>query len=392
MLPDVAEDADPAMANANPAGNQVSAGQLNAVDKYDGDSDVTPFIRRITQHIAQFGWTEEQTASIVQNRLVGKAQTWLESKLLMGQTFTGDDAWSHADDGLKAALLERFGPRETVASSSKELATLSIRYPSELPRDFLDRVKVAIGRADERETPAAQRAANDHKEYLQRQVYKWFSRGIYGTPWYTKLFENSGVDPAANLPALEHQVANLQVQHEAQVKKTSASNSLSEIAASSAEEQADTLFAVGSDAPIELQIAELRQMFQRFRGGGDRRGARGRGRRGRRQGQGQAPTSEGGGKNSRTEHTCETCGGKGHYGSECASNRPYEPRGRQPANWRSEGNPASRAPATPQQRFNHRRPPPGALHEAVGGQQLDPEGFPALDYLPQESGNETGGR
>ncbi len=404
-LPDLAEE--PAeeqadiMANTPPPPAvpppqaQVSAGQLNAVDKYDGESDVTPFLRRISQHITQFGWSEQQTASIVQNRLVGKAQTWLESRLVLGHVFAGNDAWT-ANDGLRSALLERFGPRETVASSSKELATLSIRS-SELPRDFLDRVKVAIGRADERVTPEAQRATPEHREYVARDIYKWFSRGIVGTPWYTKLFENSGVDPAPDLAALEHQVANLQTQHEAQTRKGTSAGSLHELQTT---EDSLEVFSLDADAPLHLQIAELRQVFQRHlrgggsggAGGGGGRGGRGRGRRGRRN-QPQPGTSGGAsGKSSRADHVCETCGGKGHYGSECASSRPYEPKPRsgpsQSSGWRQDG-----AVQRQTGRFPPRRQQHGSVDEATEGPLAEHEGFPALPYLPpQDPGNADGGR
>ena len=167
--------------NGNGNGNgraTVSANQLALIKDFSGteNEDVELWLMNVKRCANAFGWTDHQTAAMVQTRLGGAAARWLRSALKTEAANEHLDRWENDGEitGLKEAILNRF--RENVNERGAVEAVMGLQQRSgELVVDFFDRVVLAMDRKNyvqkDKEDPA-------YREALKRECFTFFAAGL----------------------------------------------------------------------------------------------------------------------------------------------------------------------------------------------------------------------
>lgn len=291
-----------------PAQAIVHGAQLNSIPKFHGnkEEDIELWVSTFDRARDQFNWSDRAAAAAAKSKLEGKAGTWLRSEelvLLQHAEWTGDD-------GLKAALLQRFCPVPGAVAAVNAVLDLKQRQ-EELVSEFYDRVILAMDKKNSTLT-RAERQTGHYQAQLSRDIYTFFAAGLL-SEYRESVFslEEPPVTHAALLKASRNAEA---VSRDKRGRKTT----LFEVDAKeiSVAEDQDGKEAARSDTAEENVIARVDSLWK-ARGQG---GNRGRGQRGGRGGRGQGPNY--------ASYKCFNCEGYGHISKYCTTRPRVQGQGR----------------------------------------------------------------
>ena len=183
----IANEAVAAAGDTPPAGGPtaelprqaINANQLVVLKDFNGDDgeDIEILIAQVERGVKAFGWTEEQTASMVHTKLLSKAARWLQSAIKSAEPM--DDnlfRWTNQGRvrGLKANLLLRFKEGLNERGAVEAILNLN-QHAGESVDEFYDRVVLAMDRknynVEDKETPA-------YRNRLKEDIFIFFGAGL----------------------------------------------------------------------------------------------------------------------------------------------------------------------------------------------------------------------
>ena len=153
----------------------VTGSQLNALQVYDGSTDVELFIAAANRLRAQFAWTNEETCQAVMGKMQGAAGQWLEAlrkKRLEYTHFEVDGA--HAS--FRQAMIIRIAERISELAAADAVTKLE-QAENESVDCFHDRVVIAMDKKNFSYTDA-EKAAAGYRQHFDVDTYTFFAAGL----------------------------------------------------------------------------------------------------------------------------------------------------------------------------------------------------------------------
>ena len=292
--PPAAQPPPPAAGAAPPAAvaPQVTGSHLAATQTYEGgEAKVDLWIRHVERNRRQFQWNDQQTAAIVKNKLIGAAAEWLDMQERLN---TPMDTWTQ----LRPLMEDRFRA-EINPNDASNLVTNLKQRAGEKVNEFYDRVVVATDKKNFMFTPV-QKNTPEYRAYLLNDVFIYFKIGLDPE---IKANVESGTNPATNAAELLAAALHCEKSRDEKTRRnvSEVTNQLEAVKIKDTQEAKTKM-----EGETE-ETAHVEAFNRRGRGNSRGRGSsRGRGR------------GRGGPK---TDTTCFTCGGKGHYSFNCPSNK-----------------------------------------------------------------------
>lgn len=259
------------------AGN-VKGSQISATRAYDGTEDVLVYLKHIQRNQAQYQWTEDETLSVVKNKLQDKAAEWL----LFTENLEGDfQDWEE----FKTAFQERFHAGRTAGAGIEVLAKMKQKEGEDVLR-FLDRVYQGIEIKNFHYPPAV-KAAGGYRDMVRTEAFQFFCHGL------REEIKNK-LMATGNAPATLDQARTKAVEIETALN------------AKKAKVVAEVETPADPQKSLELRVEELHKSFQKWKGNfGKPRGGQGQGK------------GRGYGGNGSGDKTCFHCRRRGHFKADC---------------------------------------------------------------------------
>ena len=282
----------------------VQGSQLQTIPTYDGLTNVKEFIRNIDRAKEQFNWSSEATAAAVKSKLTGEAYSWLRTKEL--QFDDGTKIWETANnvDGLRILLRDRFSHGISALTAAEALSDLK-QKPMETVDTFFDRCYLAADKMNHLVKDETKRT-KEYKDQTMATVATFFAAGLKDV-YKARVIGSADPPTSAEdmLKACRHVELETMRKKEVDVVEAGpSSHGASGGATAPAQEpSARTQAQDEKIASLEKEVAALKF-------------------------------------GSKAGITCYTCGGKGHFQSECPTNRSsrgYNNRGRNPSRPRVPG-------------------------------------------------------
>lgn len=186
--------------SSNMTTNEVTGGQVNATQQYDGSTEVELYIQHISRNQAQFGWDDTQTAAVVKNKLTKEAAAWLRSEELMLTNLT---TWPHIRTGLR----NRFKSQYSEIAAADMVRNLK-QKEKETVNEFFDRVVMAVDMKNHTYS-VAEKLEAEYKTHFLVDVYTFFSAGLKED---IRIKAMSGGTPPRTAADLRTAAANIEAQ------------------------------------------------------------------------------------------------------------------------------------------------------------------------------------
>jgi hypothetical protein len=166
----------------------LNANQLGCINTFSGekDEDIEFFIMQVERIAAGFGWTDGQTAQMVETKLTGKAAKWYRALVKTKEASAHLEIWNlHVaapgndptpNTGLKSHLLGRFLQRVDTRAAVEAILHLK-QGPSETVTEFHDRVVLAVDRKNYNKT-LAEKQQDVYKREIRTDILTFFTAGL----------------------------------------------------------------------------------------------------------------------------------------------------------------------------------------------------------------------
>ena len=261
----------PTMAQQQQGPPAVTGSQINSLKPYDGTTDVRVYLRVVERIRLQYGWTKDQTLSVVKNKLEAAAAEWL---MAHENTYGDIRKWDDFEDELK----KRFKAEYTPAAAIAAMHAMKQKEGEPVLR-YLDRVFAGLDIKNHL-YPETLRSQPEYKQMLLTEAFQFFIGGLR-EEIKTRL-QGSG-----NAPTDLDEARTMAVEIETALLQKKAPLALHEVA-----QQEEDEFS-------SHQVEELRKFIRRW----DAK-------------RGQGGSGAGGNKGKRK---CYNCGKPGHFKAECRS-------------------------------------------------------------------------
>ena len=164
----------PIMARAADNQDHVRPQQIANIPMFDGErgEGFVNWLETLENARDAYNWPIDSLVGVAKSRGGPKIVEWLRGKRLQGTTYA---VWN-TDDGLKKALLSRFGPKHTSAMAILAVSELKQRS-SESCADFMDRVLLAVDRTHYNLT-AVQKQADGYRQVFTSAALMHFGAGV----------------------------------------------------------------------------------------------------------------------------------------------------------------------------------------------------------------------
>ena len=235
---------------------RINANQLMLIREYKGEEseDIEMWVTQVNSTRMTFGWTDAQTASMAQTRLIEKAACWLRSALKTEGPMQNLGIWKTnvrlGVTGLEKALLDRF--RENINERGAVEAVIDLRQKaSESVTEFYDRVVNAMDRKnylqEDKEDPV-------YREALRSETYTFFAAGLHQE---IRLQAMGGPTPPHTAEGLLTAARNAETER----RRNKLPKAIAEVEVAAAEEQPPT-----EELTLEAVNAKV-EKFTKGRGG-----------------------------------------------------------------------------------------------------------------------------
>ena len=168
------EEEDPPSDDDLMANNAVKPGQLTALPSFDGErgEGFTNWLECLENANETYGWPDNALIQVVKAKGGPRVAEWDRGNRLRG---TNSLVWL-GDQGFRAALIARFGPKYTSATAVNAVADLK-QKPRESCATFLDRVILAVDKQHFNLTAAQKREAGYRLVY-DAAIMSHFGAGL----------------------------------------------------------------------------------------------------------------------------------------------------------------------------------------------------------------------
>ena len=169
----------PAVLPAAEQPRRINANQLVLLKEFKGEEgeDVEVLLAQVDRGIQAFAWTEEQTASMVQTKLVDKAARWLRSALKTANPRRDDlSVWSNngAVRGLRDNIIRRFKEGINERGAVEAVVDLNQKV-GESVDEFHDRVVIAM---DHKNYNVVDKDTDEYRQRLEADIFIFFGAGL----------------------------------------------------------------------------------------------------------------------------------------------------------------------------------------------------------------------
>jgi len=172
-------DPDPQLIRMPPTGSQ-----LATVRPYDGKSSITLWLEHFERQVAQFGWTDVESAEVAKGKLIDEAATWLLAQKRAQKKYNdyqdvaaaGGNA---ARTGLRTALKRRFSERINELAALEAVSDLN-QKETETVDAFYDRCVLAVDKMNFTYTDQ-QKTQAGYQTHFAIQIFTFFGKGLKDT-------------------------------------------------------------------------------------------------------------------------------------------------------------------------------------------------------------------
>ena len=176
--------------NKSKMAEPVSGSQLATIPNYNGETPVELFIRQVERSQVQFGWTAEQTAAAIKNKMIGAAGAWLQGEEL---SLSEMKTWNQ----LKALMITRFKVNTSQMEAVASIINLR-QKEKETCMEFYDRVCIAVDKKNSNYEDKDKQTVGYRTHYLN-DVYTMFAAGLRADVRVQVLSSNNPPTTAAEL-------------------------------------------------------------------------------------------------------------------------------------------------------------------------------------------------